>query len=97
MLYLSSKFHVSQFIHSKVLAMFKKNSFQDPITPLVQILENPGARVKNLSMLYLSSKFQVSRFIHPKVLAIFRKNRFRDPIMPLVQISVNPGANIKYF
>jgi len=97
MLHPAAKFQVSRFIHSKVLAIFKKKYFQDRIRPLVQILENPGARVKYFCMLYLSSKFQVSRFIRSKVLAIFRKNRFRDPIMPLVQISVNPGANVKYF
>ena len=94
MVYLSSKFQVFRFIHSKVLATFKKNSFQDPIRPLVQILENPGARVKNVCMLYLPSKFQVSSFIHPKDPAIFRKKNFEGPIRPLVQILENPGAHV---
>jgi len=64
---------------------------------MVQILENPGARVKNFCMLYPSSKFQVPRFIHPKVLAIFGKNSFQDPIRTLIQILENPGTHIKYF
>ena len=46
MLYPSSKFQVSRFIHHKVLAIFKKNSFRDSIRPLAQNSENPGARVK---------------------------------------------------
>ena len=45
MLYFSSKFHVSRLIHPKVLAIFRKNSFRDPIRTLVQISENRGQRI----------------------------------------------------
>ena len=97
MSYLSAKFQVCWFIHSKVLAIFEKNSFRDPIRPLVQNLENPGARVKYFYMLNPPAKFQVSRFIHSKVLAISKKNNFQDPIRPLVQILENIGTRVKYF
>ena len=68
-----SKFQGSK---SKVLAIFKKNSFQGPIRPLVQILEKLGTRVKYF---WPPAKFQVCWFIHSKVLAIFKKNSFARP------------------
>ena len=53
----------------------------------VQILENPGSRVKNVHMLYLSSKFQVSIFIYPKALHIWEK-QFSRPHQ-------DPGPNFE--
>ena len=79
MLYPSSKFQVLRFSHPKVLAIFRKNSFQDPIRTLVQILENPGTRVKYFCMLYLSAEFQVHRFIPSKVLVLLKKTQFSRP------------------
>ena len=61
--YLSEKFQVSKFIHSKALAIFKKNSFLGLIRPLVQSLENPETRAKKFLMINLSAKFQVPWYI----------------------------------
>jgi len=57
-----------------------KNSFHGPIqSPLVQILESPGAHVKHFLMLHPAAKFQVSRFINSRVLALFKKKKFLRP------------------
>ena len=81
----------SSLIHSKVLAIFRKNSFQDPIRTLVQILKNSGTRVKYFCMLYLSAEFQVHRFIPSKVLFILRKTIFKAPSGPWSKFWKTPG------
>jgi len=92
MLHLCSKFQVSRFIHPKVLAIFRTNSFQDPIRTLVQILENPGTHVKYFCMLYLSVEFQVHRFIPSKVLVILKKKTiFKAPSGPWSKLWKTPG------
>jgi len=42
---------------TKFWPFLKNNSFQDPIRPLVQILESPDPRVKYFLMLFLLKKF----------------------------------------
>ena len=88
---LQKKLQVSTLTHSKVITIFKKNSFQVPIRPLVQILESPETRIKYFLMLYLLKQIWVSRFIHSKVIIMFKKNSFQSPIWPLVHISRNPA------
>jgi len=84
-------------MHSEVLAIFKKNSFQGLIMPLVKILKKPETHVKYFLMLYPSAKFHVCWFNHSEVLAIFKKKSFQGPIRSLVQILKKPGTRVKYF
>ena len=80
--YLSAKFQVCWFIHSKDLAIFKKNSCQGPIRPWSKFWKKPDKYVKYFLALHLPAKFQFSRFIHSKFLAIFTRTAFKAPSGP---------------